>query len=142
MPSDDATKLAKKLVEAYRASGICAKTHRGRLLVEREDGWEGPLDPHELRTTYLDEIARVEQRVREVVAASYARWDQRPPGDPLEDPWVILLKWDGSVEFRKEMWLNHEFSPENLIKTGLSEATARRYVDVARSLQYRNDLWR
>ena len=61
---DDELELSRKIAKAYRASGIAAKTHRGKLFLEREEGWEGPIDPASIQTTYVDDIRMIEGHAR------------------------------------------------------------------------------
>lgn len=141
MPSDEDQRLAKKIVEAYRESGICARLHRGTILVERENGWEGPFDPHALETTHGSDTARVHQSVRDTIAACYARWVEQHPDDPNLDVLSRLRKSDGSPEARKRAWLMFVLRPHDLVGMGLSEEKAWTYVLVARRLECRNELW-
>lgn len=124
LPSDDETRVTKQIVQAYRASGLNAKTYQGQPFVEREDGWEGPLDVRELQKTYLAEINRLEQLVRGIVREWY---------DSLE----------GSLSFSyRDACVQLRLIPEVLVRLGFDERRARIYVSIARSLRYRGDLWR
>jgi hypothetical protein len=53
MAGNEEAALVKQIVQAYHASGIPAKSFRGRPFVCREHGWEGPLDTYQLCTTQL-----------------------------------------------------------------------------------------
>ena len=61
---DDGSELAKTIAQAYRAGGIAAKVHGGKLFIEREEGWEGPVEPTSAQTTCADDIRAIESRVR------------------------------------------------------------------------------
>jgi hypothetical protein len=123
-PTDDEVRLAREIVAAYRASGIGAKTHRGQPFVEREEGWEGPLDVHQLQETYRDEIERVEARARAAVGPCFERRD-----DAL-----------GALVDR-DLWASSILSPAHLAQLGFSEHQARLYITVAQTLHYQGRLW-
>ena len=58
MPGDG-SELARTIVQAYRASGIAAKVHGGKLFIEREEGWEGPIEPVSTTAVLLMGLAAV-----------------------------------------------------------------------------------
>ncbi len=60
----DESNLARRIATAYRASGIAARTHGGKVLIEREEGWEGPIDPTSIEATYVDDIRTIEGHAR------------------------------------------------------------------------------
>ena len=123
MVDEDPAEVARKIVDAYRASGIPAKIHGGRPFVCREEGWEGPLDTLQLREIYEAEIGRIERDVRGAVAACWEMIDQRRPGALDRDLWVAL-----------------RVCHEDFKRLGFSEQKAQLYSSVAQCLRYRREL--
>ena len=60
--------MPRRIVAAYRASGVPAKIHRGRLFVAREEGWEGPLDARQL---HLRDPGRLRSLIRSIARCGY-----------------------------------------------------------------------
>lgn len=121
MSADEPARLGRQILAAYHASGIAARLHRGSLLVLREGGWEGPFDPIELRETYGEEIATLEQRVREAVARCWTR-----VAHPALD---------------RAIWVGCDLKEADFEALGLGPHAARLYLGVTRSLHYRHALW-
>ncbi len=119
MPRDEAVELARQIVKAYQAIGIGAKTHGGKPFIQRERGWEGPLDPDQLRDTYRDEIARIEWQVRTAVAARFE----------------LLDNWQRE-NLSREMLVEMHITPEDFLTIGLSDHEARLYSNVAMHLHF------
>ncbi len=119
MPGVEAVELAREIVKAYRAIGIFAKVYGGRPFIQRERGWEGPLDPYQLRETYRDEIARVEWQVRKAVAARIE----------------LLDEWQRR-ELSRDMLVEMHIEPDDFLKVGLSDPEARLYSNVAQHLHF------
>lgn len=132
MPENEEAALVRQIVEAYRASGIPAKSFRGKPFVCREGGWEGPLDTYRLRATYRQEIAEIERAVRTVVADAFNRTIE---DDPLKE------LFDSEILKDRALWIEIRMSPEFFIKLNFDEHKARLYDGVARQLNYRGDLW-
>jgi hypothetical protein len=126
MPKDDERALIRRIVEAYRRSGIPAKSHRGKLLIHRESGWEGPLDPYELQESYLDEIGQIERDVRVAAAECYNRYRKYTL---IDNPGAKLVIGSGFI--LKAL----------LMRSGLEETKAILYSSVASHLHSRGDLW-
>jgi len=125
MPDNEEAALGRRIVKSYQASGIPAKRYRGKILVNREKGWEGPLDPYELQTTYLDEIGRIEQAVRVALIEAIDRMDERLRRALGDD---------------RQMWLSL-MSPAAFAQLGFGEHKARLYMGVACQLDFKGNLW-
>lgn len=132
MPGNEEAALVRQIVQAYRASGIPAKSYRGKLFVCREAGWEGPLVTQEVLETYRREIDAIERSVR---AAAAECFKQTMSADPLRG------LFEDEEQKGKDLWLDVRLSPALLMEIGFDEHKGRLYDTVARQLSYRGDLW-
>src|SRR5579864_3091223 len=132
MPEDRQAELAKRIVAAYKASGIPAKIVQGKLFIHREEEWEGPLDPDKLRSTYVEEITRIERNVRAAVIECFDRANERER---------ILLQIASDLDKARHLWVAIVMSVEVFSRLGFSEHKSRLYTCVARLLHFRGSLW-
>ena len=124
---DDEWKLARSIAKAYLASGIAAKTHRGKLYVEREEGWEGPIDPTSVQTTYAHDIRMIEDHARAAASLviQHLNEDERGfmPGPSGHTGYVFL----------------YLSSPERFKALGYDDLKTRLYMRILRSRSFWKD---
>lgn len=127
MMPDDECELSKRIAKAYRASGIAAKAHRGKLFIEREEGWEGPLDPTSIQATYADDIRTIEDHVRAAASLVIQQLNEAErgfmPGPSGYTGYVFL----------------YLSSPERFKALGYDDRTTRLYIRILSSRSFWKD---
>jgi hypothetical protein len=121
---DDGSELARTIARAYRASGIAAKAHGGKLFIEREEGWEGPIEPTSARTTHTEDIRSIEGQVRRAASQVIEHLNETERQLMEQHP-------DGYAS----LFLSE---PERFERLGYDDRRARLFVSVARYLS----LWK
>ena len=125
MADEGSADMVRALVQAYRSSGIAAKVYRGNMFVEREGGWEGPIDPRRIQATYREDIGAIERNARAAALLVIAGLSERLRG------WL-----DNHRAYASGLVL----TPERFQRLGLDHRRVRLYASVAVRLHRTNAL--
>ena len=123
---DDESEGAKRIAQAYRASGIAAKVHGGMLFIERDEGWEGPIFPASVQSTYAEDIRAIEGRVRRAASQVLENLNDAERS--------FMAERSGHVS-------QYLTDPARYMRLGCDERTARRHVAVVTSLKLWKEFW-
>jgi hypothetical protein len=124
---DDKWELSKRIAKAYRASGIAAKAYCGKLFIEREEGWEGPLDPTSIQATYADDIRTIEDHARAAATLVIHH---------LNDAEREFMPGPSSYTGYVHQFLS---DPEKFKALGYDDRKTRLYITIIRSRSFWND---
>ena len=116
--------LARTIARAYRASGVAAKVQGGMLFVEREEGWDGPIEPTSAGATYIDDIRSIEGRARQAASKVV---------ETLNETERSLM---GQRSGYASLYLS---DPQRFQNLGYDDRRARVYVSVVKSLSPWNE---